>query len=437
MNQPILSFGKKRDSKTVLITGKTDDPKRPKQVDAGEGSDIAFWYNDSNDFPNRIVDQLGKTSSACALLDWKSRALYGGGLTYGKRSLENGKEVFEKLYDPEIEDWLFNTDIQQYARNASVYFYYFANIFPQITLSKDRSRIVYLTCPESVDCRWKLNKAKREIESCLIKDDWYEFGSLEDTVSLPVVPNLSPIEFIKLNKKDSDFIIQVNFTSPGKKYYQRPSWYNLISSGWLEIAQSVTEFKKYILANQTSIKYLVLVPDWWWTWKYPDFENKSQAERQAIVEEEHRRFDEFLTNKENSGKSILFPVLSQKEGYERYAQWEIKPVEDKLKDGTYIEDSQEADAHIFKNFQVDPTLFGNQPGKGGGSAGSGSDKRVAWNIYQLGLKSHQDIVLKPLDLISRFNGWSKKHPGLTWWFENYRVARLDEGSETKSQNTPT
>ena len=36
----------------------------------------------------------------------------------------------------------------------------------------------------------------------------------------------------------------------------------------------------------------------------------------------------------------------------KYAEWKIEAVDDKLSEGKYIEDSQEADAHIFKNLQV-------------------------------------------------------------------------------------
>ena len=102
-----------------------------------------------------------------------------------------------------------------------------------------------------------------------------------------------------------------------------------------------------------------------------------------------------------------------------------------MKDGMYLEDSGEATAHIYTALGIDATLV-NTPTKGGMGAGSGSDKREAFNIYMALRKSDQDLILEPLNLIRDFNGWD---PNTVFWFKNYYVATLNQ--VTPSQRNAT
>jgi hypothetical protein len=144
-----------------------------------------------------------------------------------------------------------------------------------------------------------------------------------------------------------------------------------------------------------------------------------------------------MVGAEKAGNSLMYTKKDDTPA-QKFEGWKIEAVDDKLKEGVYIEDSQEADMHIFKNMQVDPTLFGAGAGKGQASAGSGSDKRVSWNNYIIQTKPHQDLILKPLHFISNFNGWQERlakadNQKLVFWFKNYMIARLDSGDEIQSQ----
>jgi hypothetical protein len=72
---------------------------------------------------------------------------------------------------------------------------------------------------------------------------------------------------------------------------------------------------------------------------------------------------------------------------------------------------------------------GQGPGRNSQSAGSGSDKRVAREIYLLNAKVDQDIILEPLNaVVNPFNGWKKRYPRMTWWFRNYFLATQNQVS---------
>ena len=87
-----------------------------------------------------------------------------------------------------------------------------------------------------------------------------------------------------------------------------------------------------------------------------------------------------------------------------YQGWKIEAIDNKIKDGIYIEDSNEASSHLLYALSMDPTIIGSQPGSKLGS-GSGSDKQVAFNIYIDTVKAHQDLILEPFRWIAEYNGW--------------------------------
>lgn len=79
---------------------------------------------------------------------------------------------------------------------------------------------------------------------------------------------------------------------------------------------------------------------------------------------------------------------------------------------------------------VDPTLVGDGPGKKMGG-GSGSDKRIAFNIYVALLQAYRDVILEPLYFIAEYNGWRKKYKGLKFKTVEVELQTLDQGNTAK------
>ncbi len=394
-------------------------------------------YGLSNDYPEEVLDKIKKVSLIKPILDWKIRIASGNGLVYGRQKYVGTEKVFEPIIDPEIDDWMEQTDIMLYTQEALSNFYYFHNVFPEIITSINGKKINFLTCNETTETRFAIReqkgKLKGQITKTYITADWKNVAS-KDTVDFNldnIITWLDPVEQVRA-KKDSRFSYPVYFPSPGRPYYQDAPWHVILDS-WLPVAMQVPVFKKSLLENSASIKYLIHVPEWYWGGKYKDWDKKSNEEQVQIVTSEKQAFDKFL--KEKQGGSMMVTSKNEMQGQVKYKDWKIEAVDDKLKDGRYIEDSQEADHHIFRNLNVDPTLFGAGPGKGQGSSGSGSDKRVAANSYVMSIKPHQDLVLKPLNFIARYNGWAEKHAKdnsrFMFMFENQFIARLDEGVAVK------
>lgn len=412
-------------------------PSAQPDIRSATSEKIANW-GDDNMYPTFVLEQIEKVTLVHPILEWQARAIYGGGIVYGLLEVdENGMEKWRQIVDPEIEDFLESSDLMAYVMEASMNFYTFRNIFPELTQSLDGSRINFLTVKDSVDCRWAKRSTdgrfKGHVETCYMSPDWIEANeNSKEILEFPVVPKWNPIEFMKAQKNKA-FIYPISFPSLGRPYYQRAPWHVLLDT-WLPIAKEIPRFKRALLENQLSVKYIIRVPEWWWSWKYKDWDKKSEPERIEVIKKEHSDFDKFFSGT-GQGKSFMYTQRDSTPA-KQYASWEIEVVDDKLKNGMYIEDSQEADAHIFKNLVVDPTLFGSGPGKNNKSSGSGSDKRVAWNNYVIQQQPYQDLILKPLSIVATYNGWRKRieKPGqrLQFWFRSYQIARLDTGQETQT-----
>ena len=425
------------DALVMLGNALAPKPRPVKDKDDKDNSLIEEWGEDNN-YPQWVLEQISDVTLVEPILDWKARALYGGGLAYGKLITENGVERFERIVVSEIEDWADNTDLDTYLRTASINFYTFYNIFPELSQAQKGDWITYLACKDTADCRYGKKNERGIIKDLYVSPDWEAYDAADKKTEKYEVFNHFYTDLDALKKKGKhQFIYPVFSPSTGRAYYHKAPWHVILKT-WLPIARAVPEFKKALLKNQLTLKYIIKVPEWWWEWKYPEWRSKGEPERIKLIKQEKTDFEKFFKG-ERQGNSMMYTQRDDTHS-KKFASWEVIVVDDKMKTGMYIEDSQEADAHIFKNLGVDSTLFGNGTGKDRSGAGSGSDKRVAWNNYMIMTKPHQDLILKPLQFIAKYNGWQKKYAPkenekLVFWFKNYQIATLDAGKETEENNT--
>lgn len=426
------------DSLVMLGNALAPKPRPVKDKDDKDNSLIEEWGDDNN-YPQWVLEQISDVTLVEPILDWKARALYGGGLAYGKLVTDNGEERFERIVASEIEEWAEATDLDTYLRTASINFYTFYNIFPELSQNA-KGAIKYLACKDTADCRYGKKKNSGIIKELYVSPDWEAYDAKDKKTEKYEIFNhfYTDLENLKAKGKHQ-FVYPVANPSPGRAYYQKAPWHVILKT-WLPIARAVPEFKKALLKNQLTLKYIIKVPEWWWTWKYKDWESKSEKERLKLVQQEKSDFEKFFKG-DRQGNSMMYTQRDDTHS-KKYSDWEVVVVDDKMKTGMYIEDSQEADAHIFKNLGVDSTLFGNGTGKDRSGAGSGSDKRVAWNNYMIMTKPHQDLILKPLQFIAKYNGWQEQYAPaenekLVFWFKNYQIAKLDSGRETAENNSQT
>ncbi|SDK35044.1 hypothetical protein SAMN05421823_102526 [Catalinimonas alkaloidigena] len=396
---------------------------------------LAHW-GDDNLFPQTVLTECSKNTIVPSTLDKKARLLYAGGLCYGKTVIRDGKETFELMKVPAIETFLRYTNIRRYLIEACTDFYWFYNIFPELILSKDRTQILGLYIQEASFCRWALQNPRTGlVDWCYISANWADGADAtsQETQKVRVLdPYFDPVYNLRQGN-DWKYIYPVSYPTPGKTYYQLAHWDSLRGSGWLEFAQAIPEFKRALMKNQITVKYHINVPMYWWEWKYPDWSKKKPEEKQALMDEELKRFNDFLQGAKNAGKAIMTSSKFDPHFNKEFPGWSITPLEDKLKDGAYVEDSQEASSHLLYALGVPAALIGNTPGKGGMGAGSGSDVREHLNMYLTDCQIHQDIILEPLHFIRDYNGWD---PEIEFRFRRPHLQTLDHITPSQRQTTP-
>jgi hypothetical protein len=341
---------------------------------------------------------------------------------------DNGKEVFRRERNPEIEAFFNQINITRYLLEACVDFYWFGNPMDEIILDANRN-IIGLASQDSSFCRLGLQNPKTGlIDTAYLNANWdqglYQ-GELNPIAVLD--PYFNRVEQLR-NGKKLNYIYPRSFPTPGSVYYGELPWHNLVESGWLDVAAAIPSFKKALFKNQISIKYHIEIADFYWTWKYEgQWEKFTHEEKRQAIKTELDLIDTTLTGSDNAAKSVKSLLKSMPDG-QAVSAIKITPLDDKIKSGVYIEDSQEAFSNILFSYGVDPTLVGNAPGKNMGG-GSGSDKRVAYNIYLLSTKADADIILEPLHFVRDYNGWGSD---LVFMFKNYYVATLEGGKEVSN-----
>ena len=399
---------------------------------------VAKW-GDDNDFTGMIKKALVSDPEMQSLIDWKVRASVSLGLAVLQETDydDDGNPMYKAIKDREILSWFQSRMVKRYIHEAFIDTYTFFNVFPELIPTRDRSRIHGIYLNEAMHCRWEQMGDDGRLSNIIHNKNWPN-AKLEDPKETTLIPAIDPYDFdlvtkVRADKSLKKFIFPCSYPTIGQTYYQLAHWDGLRVSGWLEIAAKIPEFKKALLLNQMTIKYLIRIPNTYWPSKYKDWDKKNPADQTAAKKETMKEINEHLTDVKNTGKSILNEVGFDPITKEKLPGWEIVVIDDKTKPGAFNEDSQEASSFKMRALSLDNSLVGNlMTGKGMG-AGSGSDKRLAFNIHMALLQPYRDIVLEPLMFAAEFNGWADKYPGFTLRFRDVLMQTLDVAHETSKE----
>ncbi|MGK4567845.1 hypothetical protein [Flavobacterium sp. 3HN19-14] len=165
-------------------------------------------------------------------------------------------------------------------------------------------------------------------------------------------------EYCKANKIYK-FIRPVFYPLLDEAYYPESPWLSITKSGWLEIANSIPEYKKALFNNQVNIKYLIEIDERYFHNVYGKTE---WAGFDATVRINHRKtiidaINDSLSGNTNAGKSIQ-SMMFQDENNAQVSAVKITAIDDKLKEGVYLPEASAANSEILVAFGVDATLIG-------------------------------------------------------------------------------
>lgn len=391
--------------------------------------DIVPWGPD-NTFPQRVLKEIRKNTIIGPTLKKQAEFAYDE-IIYGIEEEVDGEMKFVRKKDPRVEAFFRRSLINRYAISGLRSFYYWYFAVPEIVLTADRSEVYSIRTQKTPHFRFQKQDNQGRINHGYLCADWESVNSENDKQYVSKVPLIDiyadPLELKE--GKDFKYIYPLAYPTEDEIFYPLVDWNTARESGWLEVAQSIPKFKKALFKNQITMKYLIQVPSWWWEWKYSGFDQKPDKERREIMDHEVDKFEKFAKGEENAGSSMMVSFVSDPRYNKEYQGWKIEAIDNKIKDGIYIEDSNEASSHLLYALSMDPSIIGSQPGSKLG-AGSGSDKRVAFNIYIDTVKAHQDLILEPFRWIAEYNGWEP----YIFKFKNALDPATDVRAEQASKN---
>jgi hypothetical protein len=427
-------------SKAAFTFGKnTKDSTTSVKIKNEGASEIARW-GDDNQFPQNYLKELRKNGTALSALRVLKATHYGQGFhLYLPEINENGKNdkrLVSLLDYPEINTFFNSNKINRFWTETIADEETFYIAFPEFILSKDFNKIVSLRRQPAPKIRFEqMNEKTGLIEHCYMSHNWTTNTNLKDdyVAKIPVIDSYWSADQIKeycRKKKIYKFVMPVFYPFMDETYYPCADHHAVYHNGWMQVANSIPEYKQKLFENQIHIKYMVHISEEYFKRTYQgDWENFKPEERLKIRKKLTEAIDEHLSGNKNAGKSIQSVTYKDHLG-----NWvkgiEVQAIDDKLKDGAYLPEATAANSEISYAFGVDPSIVGAGIPGGKMNTGSGSDKREAFSILTSLFKTKRETTLDIWRLLRDYNGWD---PRLEGGFANTSLTTLDAnptGTET-------
>lgn len=406
-------------------------------------SKIAAW-GPNNDYPQKLLKQLRSNGAALSGLRVLTKTHYGSGFVLVEESFDDdGKRILTPKsinQYPEIKEFWKKSQMKKFFRETIKDEEYWSLAFPEYILSNNYKKINRVKRQQTANARFEvMNEETGFIENVYFSTKWKDGVNLDSKYVSDPIPLIDPYwsakevkEYCKANgiKK---FIRPIFYPLVDETYYPIPEWQSINKSGWLEISNSIPEFKKAIFENQINIKYIVEVHEEYFSRRYKDeWENFKTEKREELRKQLVNEIDEHMRGTNKAGGSLMSVTYEDRTG-KSVSGIKITPVDDKYKEGSYLPEASAANSEILFALGVDPSLIGAGIPGGKLGAGSGSDKREAFLILTALTKTNRESTLEVFEFIQEYNGWDEK---LIGGFEDTVLTTLDKnptGSQKAAQ----
>ena len=207
----------------------------------------------------------------------------------------------------------------------------------------------------------------------------------------------------------------------GGPYYADAMWHSIFAGSIFEYAFTIIDDRLTRKRNSNIIGRVIYIHQEYLKQLYTQQgENKSKTMAQ-IQQEVFTDINRWLSNPDNAGQALISAVFTGLDGKEHKA-WEIVEIETKANSQAQAEKTelQEISSIIFFAMGLDSKLIGNTPGDA--TSSGGTDLRERFLVKQIQFAPLQQLMLRPLEVISKFNGWD---PHLMWQIDREVLTTLD------------
>lgn len=207
----------------------------------------------------------------------------------------------------------------------------------------------------------------------------------------------------------------------GGPYYADAMWHSIFAGSIFEYAFTIIDDRLTRKRNSNIIGRVIYVHKEYITQLYNQQGEKKDKTMEQILKSVFSDVNTWLSNPSNAGQALISSVFTGLDGKEHKA-WEIVEIETKANTQAQAEKTelQEISSIIFFAMGLDSKLIGNTPGDA--TSSGGTDLRERFLVKQIQFAPMQQLMLRPLEVISRFNEWDSH---LVWQIDREVLTTLD------------
>lgn len=228
---------------------------------------------------------------------------------------------------------------------------------------------------------------------------------------------------VKAKDRPTRFIFPSYYPTVGRPYYPSPAWHSVFGGDIYAYIATIISDRFNRRKNSNVIGRIIYVHNDYMQSLFTQAKAQSDPGKQnAIRDRLYKDINTWLSNRDNSGHSLLAFTFMGSDGKE-HKSFEIVEVESNSKSAAEANEKETAEVSsiIFMAMGLDAKLLGSTPLSLIGQS-SGSDLRMRFGVKQVQMAPTQKIMLKALDVASRFNKWDKH---LVWRINREVLTTLD------------
>jgi len=208
----------------------------------------------------------------------------------------------------------------------------------------------------------------------------------------------------------------------GGPYYADSSWHSIFAGAIFEYAFTIVDDRLTRKRNSNIIGRVIYIHQDYLSALFRQQGDSDKKKSMAQIQSEvFDSINTWLANPDNAGQALISSVFTGPDGKEHKA-WEIVEIETKANDKANADKTelQEISSIIFFAMGLDGKIIGNTPGDA--TSSGGTDLRERFLVKQIQFAPLQQLMLRPLEVISSFNEWDEH---LVWQIDREVLTTLD------------
>jgi len=228
------------------------------------------------------------------------------------------------------------------------------------------------------------------------------------------------------------FVLPSVYPTAGRPYYPTPAWHSIFGGDIYEYLSTIISDRFNRKKNSNIIGRIIYLHNDYMQQLFIQAKAQSDAKKQAEIRDTlYHQINEWLSNRDNAGQSLLAFTFMGTDGQE-HKSFEIIEIESNNANSVAANEKETAEiaSVVFMAWSLDSKLLGSSPLSIVSSSG-GTDLRERYLLRLILMAPTQQIMLKPLDVASRFNKWDRK---LFWQIPREVMTTLDNSKSGITQD---